>query len=67
MNVARNLSNNRLKYHSETIVKPGIYVNKSVQCSNSTKFEGSNFKNGFGNDQNAKISNWVSKRIFDVL
>ena len=59
-----NMSNNSYKYHLATIVEPGIYFKKYVQCLNCTNFKGSNLENGPRNDQNVKISNWVSMRLF---
>ena len=43
------------------------YVNRCVKCSNWTKFDSSNLKNGLSDDQNEKISNWVIKCIFNKL
>ena len=38
----------------------------SAKSSNWTKFDCSSLKNGFRNDHNAKISNWVIMRIYEL-
>ena len=60
-------SNIQEKYNFLIITKQGTYVNKCVKSSNWTKFHCSSLKNGFRNDHNAKISNWVHMHIFNEL
>ena len=49
------------------ITKHAIYVTKCVKSSIWTKFDCSSLENGFRNDHNAKINNWVIMRIFNEL
>ena len=61
IHVIRNDVKNRQKF--VIIVKPGTCVNKHIKRRNTTKFEGSTFRNGFRNAEIVKIDYWVIMHI----